>query len=35
MSICLGFIAQRALAGDADPQAHAAALTALAQAPDR
>jgi AcrR family transcriptional regulator len=33
MSICFGFIAQRALAGNADPQAHAAALAALAHAP--
>jgi hypothetical protein len=33
MSICLGFIAQRALAGDADPQAQAAPLAALAHAP--
>ena len=33
LSIVLGFIAQRALAGDADPQAHVAALAALAQAP--
>src|SRR6202167_6332405 len=28
-SICLGFVAQRALAGDADVQAHASALQAL------
>jgi TetR/AcrR family transcriptional regulator, transcriptional repressor of aconitase len=31
MSIGLGFIAQRALAGGVDPQAHAAALAALTQ----
>jgi TetR/AcrR family transcriptional regulator, transcriptional repressor of aconitase len=33
LSISLGFIAQRALAGDADPAAHVAALAALAQTP--
>jgi AcrR family transcriptional regulator len=32
LSICLGFIAQRALAGDADPAAHVAALAAITQA---
>jgi AcrR family transcriptional regulator len=31
LSICLGFVAQRSLTGDADPAAHQAALTALAQ----
>ena|SRR5215831_1721024 len=31
LSICLGFVAQRSLTGDADPEAHAAALTALAR----
>jgi TetR/AcrR family transcriptional regulator, transcriptional repressor of aconitase len=31
LSISLGFVAQRSLAGDADPEAHAAALTALSQ----
>ena len=35
LSICMGFVAQRALTGDADVQAHAAALAALAQAPAR
>ena len=29
MSMVLGFVAQRALAGDADVQAHVAALEAL------
>lgn len=29
LSICLGFVAQRTLSGDADVQAHAAALAAL------
>jgi BetI-type transcriptional repressor, C-terminal len=29
MSICLGFVAQRALAGDADIHAHVSALRAL------
>jgi len=32
-SVILGFVAQRALAGDADVQAHVAALEALASAP--
>jgi len=31
MSMCLGFVAQRSLAGDASVQAHVAALTALTQ----
>jgi hypothetical protein len=35
LSISLGFIAQHALAGDADPAAHVAALAALARAPAR
>jgi len=30
-SVCLGFVAQRALAGDADVQAHVAALEALSR----
>jgi hypothetical protein len=29
MSVCLGFVAQRALAGDADVRAHVAALVAM------
>jgi hypothetical protein len=29
LSICLGFVAQRAMVGDADPRAHAEALAAL------
>jgi hypothetical protein len=33
LSNSLGFIAQHALAGDADPAAHVAALAALTQAP--
>ena len=33
LSISLGFIAQHALAGDADPAAHVAALAALTQNP--
>ena len=32
-SICLGFVAQRALAGDADVQAHVSALEALTPSP--
>jgi AcrR family transcriptional regulator len=32
LSICLGFVAQRSLTGDADAQAHAAALAALTAA---
>jgi AcrR family transcriptional regulator len=32
LSICLGFVAQHAMVGDADPRAHAAALTALSAA---
>jgi TetR/AcrR family transcriptional regulator, transcriptional repressor of aconitase len=32
LSICLGFVAQRSLTGDADVQAHAAALAALTAA---
>ena len=35
LSISLGFVAQRALTGDADVQAHAAALAALARSPVR
>jgi hypothetical protein len=35
LSISLGFIAQHALAGDADPAAHVAALAALTRAPAR
>ena len=35
LSISLGFVAQRSLTGDADVQAHAAALAALSQAPAR
>ena len=33
LSICLGFVAQRALAGDADVQAHVSALEALTLSP--
>lgn len=33
LSVILGFIAQRSLAGDADIEAHAAAVTALLRAP--
>jgi BetI-type transcriptional repressor, C-terminal len=31
LSICLGFVAQRSLTGDADVQAHAGALAAIMQ----
>jgi len=31
-SVCLGFVAQRALAGDADVRAHVSALETLSQA---
>jgi hypothetical protein len=33
LSICLGFVVQRSLSGDAEVEAHADALAALTQAP--